>query len=204
MQPYDIAMLAIIGVTALHGFWKGMAWQIAALASLIVSYFVALRFSPDLAPYLSQQAPYNRFIAMLLIYLGTSLGIWLIFRAVSNALDNLKLRDFDRQVGGLFGIAKGVVVCVVVTFFAVTLTAEGRALVLKSKSGVYIARLIHEATPIMPEELRAELGPSLEKLDRGLDPNQPDPPSALDPSQFLRQDAAWPVEATRSARLPQR
>ena len=39
-----------------------MAWQIASLASLVVSYFAALRFSAQLAPYFGEQAPLNRFV----------------------------------------------------------------------------------------------------------------------------------------------
>ena len=53
----------------MFGFWKGMAWQIASLASLVVSYFAALRFSEQLAPMFGDQAPLNRFVAMLAIYI---------------------------------------------------------------------------------------------------------------------------------------
>ena len=34
----------------MFGFWKGMAWQLASLASLVVSYIAALQFSERLAP----------------------------------------------------------------------------------------------------------------------------------------------------------
>ena len=89
MQPYDLVMLAILlGATA-FGAWKGMAWQIASLASLVVSYFVALRFSESLAPYISSEVPWNKFLAMLLLYLGTSLAIWIAFRYVSTAIDRV-------------------------------------------------------------------------------------------------------------------
>ncbi len=57
MQTYDLLMLAVLGAATLFGFWKGLAWQVASLASLIASYFLALRFADRLAPMVSQHSP---------------------------------------------------------------------------------------------------------------------------------------------------
>lgn len=171
MHPYDIAMIVVLIGATLFGAWKGMAWQLASLASLVVSYFVALRFSDQLAPFISAQVPWNRFLAMLVLYLSTSAAIWIGFRLISGIIDRIRLREFDRQLGGLFGAAKGVLLCVAITFFAVTLSEQARVQVLQSRSGYYISRLIHEATPIMPEEVHQVLGPYLDQLQNRLDPN---------------------------------
>jgi membrane protein required for colicin V production len=72
MQSYDLIMVLVLVAATVFGFWKGMAWQIASLASLVVSYFAALRFSGQLAPMFGDHAPLNRFIAMFAIYIGTS------------------------------------------------------------------------------------------------------------------------------------
>ncbi|HEX7449247.1 MAG TPA: CvpA family protein [Pirellulales bacterium] len=173
MQPYDVAMLAVLAAATAFGFVKGMAWQAASLASLVVGYFVSLRFSGLLAPYIKQPEPFNRFTAMLLLYLATSLAIWLAFRTVAQAIERVRLKEFDRQVGGLFGAAKGVLLCVVITFFAVTLSEKGRELVLASQSGHYIARLLQRADPIMPPEVHAVLDPYLKQLETELDPANP-------------------------------
>lgn len=187
MQPYDVGMLLILAATTVYGFWKGLAWQIASICSLVASYFVALRFSDQAAPLFSAQAPWNKFLAMLALYLGASAAIWLVFRVVSGIIDRVKLREFDRQAGGLVGAAKGVLVCVVITFFAVTLSEELRSRVLQSRSGYYIALLIHKATPIMPKEVHEVLGPYLDQLDRKLDPATPPARIALEPGGLLEQ-----------------
>jgi hypothetical protein len=87
MQAYDIIMLAVLAGSTLFGFVKGMAWQLASLSSLFVSYFVALNFSHLLAPYVGKQEPLNRIAAMLILYLASSLAIWLIFRVVAGFID---------------------------------------------------------------------------------------------------------------------
>jgi membrane protein required for colicin V production len=170
MQAYDIIMLAVLAGSTFFGFIKGMAWQLASLSSLFMSYVVALKFSHLLAPHLGQQQPLNRIAAMLVLYLATSLAIWLIFRVVAGVIDRVKLKEFDRQVGGLFGAAKGVLLCVVVTFFAVGLSEEVREHILFSRSGHYIAVLLDKADPVLPEELHDVLGPYLHELDEQLDP----------------------------------
>ncbi|MEX2111760.1 MAG: CvpA family protein [Pirellulales bacterium] len=172
MELYDICMLVVLVAATLYGAWKGMAWQIASLASLVLSYFVALRFSPQIAHNFGDQAPLNRFIAMFVLYVATSVGIWLVFRIVANFLDRVKLREFDRQLGALVGAAKGVLLCVAITFFAVTLSAKARGLVLDSRSGHYIAILLARADTVMPQELHDVLDPYLQKLEKELDPQQ--------------------------------
>jgi membrane protein required for colicin V production len=173
MAKYDVLLIVVLVLATLRGAWKGMAWQIASLASLGVSFFVAAHYSDLLAPYLSAEAPWNKFLAMLVLYLGSSLAIWAGFSVVSKFIERVQLREFDRQVGGLFGLARGLLYCIVITFFAVTLSEQGRAAVLESQSGYYIAVLIHRATPIIPAEARELLGPYLDQLQRGLDPRQP-------------------------------
>jgi len=92
---------------------------------------------------------------------------------VSGVIDRVKLREFDRQLGALFGLAKGVLFCLVITFFAVTLSESARQMVLKSHSGDAIARLTRNAKGILPEDIRAVVGKYIDELDQKLDPNTP-------------------------------
>lgn len=172
MEVYDICMLAVLVLATLFGAYKGMAWQVASLASIVASYLVALRFSEQFAPRFGDQAPLNRFIAMFVLYMVTSLGIWFAFRIVKNFIDRVRLREFDRQMGALVGAAKGVLLCVAITFFAVTLSERARAAVLQSRSGLVIAQLLDRAEGVMPRELHTMLDPYLNRLEQELKPGQ--------------------------------
>lgn len=182
MQPYDLIMLVVLVAAAAWGAWKGLAWQVASVCSIVFSFAVAARFSEQLAPHLSQEAPWNRFAAMLVLYVGTSAGIWLLFRMVKSSIDRIHLKDLDRQLGGLVGAVKGVLLCVAITFFAVTLTEESRQQVLKSRSGVYIGQLIDRAGPILPPSVQQALRPYLDRLNwelhGGYGGTTPPPPPA--------------------------
>jgi len=170
MSAYDILMIVVLVGTTIFGAWKGMAWQLASLAALVLSYFVALRFSTQLAPVFGDHEPWNRFLAMLVIYMATSLVIWLLFRLVAGFIDRVKLKEFDRQLGAMFGLVKGVLLCVAITFFAVSLLPDQqKEVVLTSQSGFYIGRLIDKAHAVMPEEIHEVLHPYLHKIQDELD-----------------------------------
>ncbi|MEN6406782.1 MAG: CvpA family protein [Thermoguttaceae bacterium] len=178
LQPYDFVMLAVLVVSIVFGAIKGVAWQLAALGSVVISAAVAVHSSAVLAPHIhiSDQEPWNRFVAMLALFVATGGAIWLLFRLVSGLIDRLRLKEFDRQLGVLFGLAKGAAYCVILTFFAVTLSESSRQLVLESKSGPLIARGIRDATPILPNDVRTWLGKYIDELDTKL--NTPIVPGA--------------------------
>jgi membrane protein required for colicin V production len=171
MQTYDVLMLLVLAAATMFGFWKGMAWQIASLASLVVSYVAALRFSAQLAPVFGDHAPLNRFVAMLAIYVGVSFVIWMLFRLVSGIIDQVRLESFDRQLGAMFGLAKGVLLCVAITFFAVTLLPQpqGEAIVA-SQSGRYIVALLDKSHSVFPTEIHQVIDPYLNKIEEKLNP----------------------------------
>ncbi|HZZ72662.1 MAG TPA: CvpA family protein [Pirellulales bacterium] len=183
MELYDIGMIVVLVAATAWGAYKGMAWQLASLASLVASYFLALRFGDQLAQYIQQPPPWNKFLAMLAIYLVTSMIIWIAFRFVKETIELVKLREFDRQVGALFGAVKGVLLCVIITFFVVTLPPPINAKdnVLKSRSGYYIALLLQRSEAVIPPELHGLLDPYMRKLENELDPSQNSttPPAAI-------------------------
>ncbi|MFO0906086.1 MAG: CvpA family protein [Pirellulales bacterium] len=170
METYDIVMLVVLGAATLWGALKGLAWQLASLASMVVSYLVAYKFRGELATKIDATPPWNVFLAMLILYVATSSAIWLIFQVLSNTMERMKLKDFDRQMGALFGFGKGVLFCGLVTLFAATLLGEtARRTIVRSKSGLYIARHLHSAEAIMPAEIKQVLEPHLREFDEQFD-----------------------------------
>jgi membrane protein required for colicin V production len=166
MQTYDIIMLVVLAATTFLGFRKGLAWQIASVAAIVVSYLVAVQFREVLAPRIDAEPPWNTFLAMLILYVGTSFVIWLVFQFVRGFIDRAKLHEFDHQLGAVFGLAKGVLLCVIITLFAVTLLSDDqRRQIIHSRSGLCIAQLLDRADAIMPEELHEFLHPYLHRLE---------------------------------------
>jgi membrane protein required for colicin V production len=134
---------------------------------MAASYFVALSFRQEVARFITATPPWNMFLAMLILFLGTSLVVWVGFNFVAEMIEKVKLKEFDRQVGALFGFAKGVLLCVLITLFAVTLLSEPqRQAICNSKSGYYIAILLDKADAVIPGEVHSVLDPYIDRFDR--------------------------------------
>lgn len=160
MSLYDIAMIVIFLGAIWFGFWKGLAWQVASVAAIFLSYFVAVTFPDSITPYISAEAPFNRFAAMLILFIGTSLIVWTIFASVSKSLKKLELKGFDRQAGALLGAFKGAILCMVVTMFSVSLLGEkARDSIHQSKTGYYVVRGIDQLSGFAPNELAQFIHP---------------------------------------------
>lgn len=169
IESYDLVMLGLLATAGVLGYFKGIVWQIAWIAGICLSSFVAMRFSAELAPLIGQPPPWNRLLAMLALYVGTSIAVWLTFRVVSTAIDAVHLSAFDHQLGLVFGLAKGALICIVVTFFAVTMMPAYRGQITGSRSGQLVAKLIGEADRYLPPQIHETVDPFLQQFQQQFD-----------------------------------
>jgi membrane protein required for colicin V production len=72
--------------------------------------------------------------------------------------------------------------CLVITFFAVTLSESVRQAILHTRSGYYTTLLIRSAAPVLPQEVRNVVGGYIDELNRKLDTNEQSPPLGPEPT----------------------
>ena len=168
IEGYDLVMLGIVAAAAVLGYLKGIVWQVAWIAGIALSSYVAIRFGGPLAPFFGQQPPWNRLFAMLALYVATSLVVWLGFGVVSGVLNAVHLSAFDHQLGLLLGLAKGVLICIVVTFFSVTLAPGYRDQIVASRSGRLVAEVIVRADELLPRDVAETVQPFIEQFEEQL------------------------------------
>ena len=189
MEIYDIVMLVVLVGAALFGAIKGFAWQLASIASIGASYFVAYRFREPFSQSIQAEPPWNRFLAMLILYVGTALVIWVLFRMVSGTINRMRLKEFDRQIGALFGLAKGALYCTLITMFAVTLMGDGiREKIVMSRSGHYIAKVLDRSQAVIPPEIHEVVEPYLKRFDEEF--NGSEGGDLLNSMPWMAQDSA--------------
>lgn len=179
---FDLLIVAILIYAVWKGASKGVVWQLAAIAALVLCFAFAESLSLHLAPMINVKPPLNRWIAMLAIYIGFSFISFTLARSLKTAIDSLKFNEFDRHLGAVLGLLKGTVFCLFLTFFLITISETARAAVLKSHSGYAAAMLLNEMAPVMPAELHELLDECLVKL------NHPDVPLHHDDGDIFHHD----------------
>jgi len=182
MVWYDFVILAILVYCAWQGASRGLVMQLAWIVALIGCFKFADQLSPTIEPYVGVEQPLRHWIAMFILYLGFSLGAFLVARSLNSALEKAKFKDFDRHLGGVFGLLKGVVIALIVTFFAVTLNESLRETVLKSKTGSIACVILDKVEPLTPDDFPPMLRDSIARFKEELDPGHraPGHPSSLE------------------------
>jgi len=164
MVWYDFVMLGILAYAAWQGAARGLVMQFAWILAIGLCFKFADVLSPQIEPMISVESEQLRhWIAMFVLYLGFSLGSFLVARTLSNAIEKAKFQEFDRQLGGLFGLLKGVILSLVVTFFAVTLSDGLRETVLRSKTGHIACLILDNVRPLIPKDAHPLIQESLQR-----------------------------------------
>jgi uncharacterized membrane protein required for colicin V production len=189
---YDLLVLAILGYFALRGAAKGLLNQLASIAAIVVCLVFAESFSAVFGPMIHLPPPLPNWVAMFGAYLVCSFIAFGLARVLDDWLERAKLDSFNQHLGFIFGLAKGGLLCLVMTFFLVTLSPAARNALSNSKSAYVAARIMDKVHPIMPEKLQEALAKYLHVSATGL----PETPAA-DPAQ--NPAAGWPGGAPAQA-----
>jgi uncharacterized membrane protein required for colicin V production len=167
MTAYDGVMAAIVLYTVIHGYFRGAAWQIAPILSLVLGYMIAMPMSVTMAQYFGPP-PFNRLFALVTIYILVSITVYLMVRSFREGVDKAKLTEVDRHLGAILGGIKGILVTLVATCMLLIYFPTMRDLILKSESSSIAAKMISKIYPILPQAMHTLLDPYLKQLDQQL------------------------------------
>ncbi len=163
---YDILTVAILGYSTLRGAMKGIVWQLAVIAAIVLCFAFSDPLSLKVSPYIPVDPPLNRWLTMLCLYLGFSFVSFIVARQLRDWIEKARFVEYDRHIGALFGFCKGVIICMVLTFFVVTLSEDARGQILRTYSGHAAAVIMDRLHPVMPAELHEVLAPYIHQLDQ--------------------------------------
>lgn len=159
MTLYDAAMVVLVLGGMAWGAWRGIVWQIASIASLVLGYAVAHTTSDDLAVHFPGDPIVARGLAMLVIYAAVSAGIFFAAWLIRATLRKLKFEAYDRHLGMVLGGLEGALVGIVATLFVVSLAPQSRGPIFASPSGKIVGRVMKTLGPVLPSEAREVLTP---------------------------------------------
>jgi membrane protein required for colicin V production len=159
MTPYDLAMIAVVVAGMIWGALRGITWQVASIASLVLGYLLAVPLSSQLAPHFPGAPIVARALAMLAVYVAVSGAIYLVAWSIRAILREWKFEAYDRHLGMILGGAEGAMLGTVITIFVVSLAPQTRHPILTSPSGRVVAQVLNGFQPVLPTEISAELAP---------------------------------------------
>ena len=129
-----------------------MVSQIVSVASYIVCWIVATRFGSLVAPTIPLEAPWDQVTAMAVVFLITFIAIRFAHATLEKLIKDWHLDKLNKFLGGALGFTKGLLLCLIITFFAVMLSETSRAVVFNSKSGSHLVQLITRISLFVPKD----------------------------------------------------
>ncbi|MEN9717245.1 MAG: hypothetical protein RIQ99_123 [Pseudomonadota bacterium] len=116
MSGFDIAIVIVLGLGAIMGFWRGFVQEVLALAAWMLSLFAIHTFHTVLSTRIepaigsASGAAVLAFALLLLVPFGV---VRFLANRIGEASRNSVLGPIDRVIGFGFGAIKGMVIAVV-------------------------------------------------------------------------------------------
>ncbi|MDQ7968480.1 MAG: CvpA family protein [Oxalicibacterium faecigallinarum] len=112
MTIFDYLVLFVLACSVLISTLRGLVKEILSLLSWIVAFVVANAYGETVAPWLPQMIEGNT-LRLIVAFLALFIGVRILMGLLSMTLDALikatGLTLADRGLGGLFGLARGLV-----------------------------------------------------------------------------------------------
>ncbi len=146
----DIAMLGVIALSAIIGAVRGLTFEVLSLLGWVAAWFAGLWLGPLIAPHLSigtPGSPLNGIAAFACAFLIV-LVLWgLGARAVSALVGKMLLRPLDRLLGAVFGLARGVLVLLVLATIVAYTPASASPAWRESQGAAWLNSIVRELVP---------------------------------------------------------
>ena len=113
MTIFDYLLLFILIASVIISTLRGLVKEILSLVSWIVAFVVANMYGASLAPMLPNLIPgevVRLMVAFVALFIGVRLLMGLLMMAVDALIKSSGMSLADRGLGGLFGLARGIVI----------------------------------------------------------------------------------------------
>ena len=146
MTSFDIFVSAVLGISLIFSLMKGFVREIFSLLAYVGGYFMAVKYQDTLARILMESIPSKpiaKLAAFAAIYIITAIIISLMGKIAKGMLwSGTDLSMFDRLLGGVVGLARGVAIMVAITFPLQFFPEVSKKITEDSYSAPYLAMVL--------------------------------------------------------------
>jgi membrane protein required for colicin V production len=166
MTGADWLILAVILFSALVAASQGFIYEVFSLAGVVAGYLLAAWGYGQVAPWF---APYVKtpwvadLCGFLTIFFVVVLVAGSIGRIARFSMKEAGLRWFDRVLGGMFGLVRGVLL-VMISVLALASFSPGSTFLARSRMAPYFLVLARAAVWVAPSQLRQQFHAGIDAI----------------------------------------
>jgi uncharacterized membrane protein required for colicin V production len=195
---YDILVGCILLFFLARGAARGLVWQLAGILGILLCITFAGTASKVIGPHINLPQPTNQWAVMFITYLLASLVAFGFARTLNGWIEKMEMKEYNRHLGAVFGLLKGALLVLILTFMIVTFSEKSRRSLKDSHSAHIAARMIHQIEPLIPDKLNAAVGKYIQMFDAtgfvAHDPNEEAGVEEILPPEFGGMGQSAPVD----------
>lgn len=161
LAVFDWICLGILLLSLLMGLWRGLVFELLSLATWLAAFGAAQWLAPQVAPHLPMLGAGNglRFAAAFAVAFVAVIFVGgLVAVLVKKLVAVVGLAPFDRALGGVFGLVRGVVVLLSVAVIVGLTPLKTGVWWRESWSSGVLGAMLRGLTPLLPAEFAKYLG----------------------------------------------
>src|SRR5262245_10767542 len=156
----DWALLAVLLASVVIGLVRGLVFEVLSLLGWVAAFIAAQMWSSELAPHVPVGSPgsaLNHGAAFAIVFL-LAIVVWMLMaRVVRLIVHATPLTLIDRTLGGVFGLARALVLLLVVAT-VVSFTPAVRAGPWQASHGAaWLGVLLSGLKPVLPPAIARQL-----------------------------------------------
>jgi len=156
----DLSLLAVLAVSVVMGLWRGFVFEIVSLLGWLIAYVLANLFGPMVAqslPLGDPASPLRLWSAYAVVFVLVLIACGLLARLLRALISATPLSAVDRLLGGLFGVARGALILVIVATL-VTLSPFAHSSSWRTSHGaLWLGQALEALKPLLPQSLNEHL-----------------------------------------------
>ena len=160
MSGLDYAVIGVLVLSTAWGVWRGLVREVISLAGWVLAFLSANLFAAPLAAALPQsisQPDVRVIVAFVAIFIVTLTLATLAAMLLSRALKAAGLAGLDRTLGGLFGVARALLIALAFALVAGLTSLPQHPTWKQSVSGPMLGRAAIQLKPWLPPALADRL-----------------------------------------------
>jgi membrane protein required for colicin V production len=156
MTGFDYGVLAVLGLSAAIGIWRGLLREVFALAAWIAATVAAILFAGEAAALLPADfaTPLVRsVIAVAVLFVTVLMAVSLGGVLASRLARAVGLSLADRTLGAVFGVARGALILLVLVLAAGLTALPGQPFWRQAKLAAPLETAAIAVKPYLPREV---------------------------------------------------
>lgn len=157
----DGVLIGVLLFSSIVGAWRGLVHELMSLAGWVAAFVLAQWLADDVAQWLPvwrEAAVQVRYaLSFVLVFVASMFAAAVVSWLLGKVIATAGLRPADRSLGAIFGLARGLVVLLVLAVVVHLVGMRSEAWWQESQTTPMLELLLAGIKPVLPQTLQAYL-----------------------------------------------